>query len=46
MGLAMINMDTKFEVSTKIIKVKQNVEIGVVWGGYGSPKVTSNVTIL
>jgi len=30
---------------TKIWKAVQNVEIGVVWGGYGSFKVIGNVTI-
>jgi len=30
---------------TKTWKAVQNVEIGVVWGGYGSLKVIGNVTI-
>ena len=49
LGHAMINILTKFEVSTfsrygdmKCVKMNK---MGVVWGGYGSPKVIDNVTI-
>jgi len=47
----MVYQSTTFEVSmfthyedTKI-KAAQNVEIGVVLGSYGSPKVIGNLTI-
>jgi len=49
LGLATVNLQTKFEVSNythyKHMRAVQNVQIGVVWGTSGSLKVISNVTI-
>jgi len=48
-GLLMINLPTKFEflISSHCEDMKgiQNVENGVVWGSYGSFKVSGNSTI-
>jgi len=49
LGHAKVNLRTKFEVPiftlTEISNALQNVENGLVWGGYGSPKLIGNATI-
>jgi len=48
LGLNTINLSTKFEISTfthyEDTKGNENVEIGVVLGGWRSPKVIGNIT--
>ena len=39
------NLKSLSSLSPKIRKATQSIEIWVVWGGYGLPKVISNITI-
>jgi len=39
------NLKFLYSPTTKVWKAMQNVEIGVILGGYGWPKVIGNITI-